>query len=528
LSKDIVSKREIKMRKIMSAFILPVLALVTLMGAWSGFGEGKEEKVFARINKEALENGRGAETLKMATTAIGHRLTGSTNGKKAEEFAFDLFKKYGYDQVAFKEFQVEAWSRVNAHLNLYYGSSDTLSAHPSATNQTLPPKLSTNSAGCVYAPEVVSLAHSPVHSDIFKKVIDIGNGLKSDFEKQKDSIRGHIVLLNIGIYPADSMLKNLHRSEKTALAIQYGASGCIFINNVKGRILLTGTASIDGQLIPIPAVCITEEDGLSIRQCLKLNKKAYARIILNNKSGPIKARNVEATLKGSSLPEEEIILCGHLDSWDLATGAIDNGIGSFTVMEIARIFKKLDLKPKRTIRFITFMGEEQGLLGSRFLVSQMKADGSLNRLRYVINLDMSGNTQGFNASGRPEMEAFIKKVMQEMQEVDPGFKASFANNAGLHSDHQPFMLEGIPVLGSEGSLDPEVYKYYHSNKDDFSLVNSDHMKRCARFVGMMLYALADAKEIPAKKLDEEETRDFFIKAKLKEELILGKDWRWGE
>ena len=483
-----------------------------------------QPEAFVLIAKEEMHCTKGAEALGEATRIIGHRLTGSENGKKAEQFAFDLLKKYGFKDVRFHEFEVDAWSRNKVKLNVYYSDTDT--ASPPQTGQTFPAKLTPGNAGCVTNPEVVSLAHSPVKADVFAPMLDVGNGLNADFEKQKDQIPGKIVLLNLSVYPKDSTLKNLHRSEKTALAIKHGAAGCIFINNVAGRILLTGTASVNGELIPIPAVCITQEEGLNIRQCMSLSHKASARIVMSNHSGKIKARNVVATLKGSELPDEEIILCGHLDSWDLATGAIDNGIGSFTVLEIARVFEKLKLKPRRTIRFVTFMGEEQGLLGSKALVKEMMADGSINKLRYVINLDMAGNTQGFNASGRPEMEAFTKKVMSEMKAVDSSFKASYSSSAGLHSDHQPFLEQGIPIMEPEGHLDAGVYKFYHSNKDDFSLVNPEHMSRCATFTGMMVYAIADAKEIPAKRLSDEETKIFFIKAKLKEELILGGEWRW--
>ncbi len=507
------------------SYITVFTLLAVLLFGTSWMQNDSRKTVFSAIRVEEYNNIHVSDALKEATSKIGHRLTGSENGHKAEQFAYDLFKKYGYKDVSFHEFEVEAWSRENVHLNIYYGNKDTSASNP-ATGTDFPQKLNPSNANCIQNPEVVSLAHSPVKADIFARVIDLRNGLKKDFEALKDSIPGKIVLLNLGIYPRDSTLKNLHRSEKTALAIQYKAAGCIFINNVEGRILLTGTASVNGKLISIPAVCITQEDGQSLRQCMSLSPVTRARIVMNNRSGKIKARNVIATLPGSSMKEEEIIICGHLDSWDLATGAIDNGIGSFTVMEIARVFEKLKIKPLRTIKFVTFMGEEQGLLGSRALVKEMTKEGKLNKLRYVMNLDMDGNTEGFNICGRPEMESFVKKLISDIQAVEPSFKGTFANRAGLHSDHQPFLEQGVPIIASEGNLDKSVYKYYHSNKDNFALVNPEHMNRCAMFMGMMLYALASEPELPAKKLNDEETRDFLLKANLKEELQLEEMWRW--
>jgi Zn-dependent M28 family amino/carboxypeptidase len=89
---------------------------------------------------------------------------------------------------------------------------------------------------------------------------------------------------------------------------------------------------------------------------------------MTNFSGMIKARNVIATIKGKTMPNEKVVVGGHLDSWDLATGAIDNGIGSFSVLDMARTFKVLNLQPERTVEFVMFMGEEEGLLGSKAYV----------------------------------------------------------------------------------------------------------------------------------------------------------------
>lgn len=469
------------------------------------------KEVFQNISTEVLKNSRAYETLKEASEKIGHRLTGTQNGKRAEEYAYNFFKKYGYEDVKYHEFEATSWMRENVSLECIINSVGSLGEEIYKVN-----------------PAVVSLAHSPVEADVKGQVIDVGNGLRKNFEAVKEKVKGKIILVNIGLFNEDSTVKNLHRSEKTALAIEYGAVGAIFINKEKGNILLTGTASVTGELIPIPAVCISYEDGKMLRYRMRNYAKMNAHIQMRNRSEKIKARNVIATIKGLELPDEKIIIGGHLDSWDLATGAIDNGIGSFTVMEIARVFKKLHLKPKRTIEFVMFMGEEEGLLGSTALVNDMIKDGSINNLRYMLNLDMAGNTIGFNIMGRKKMQTFIDSVGKIVVQIDTLFKNKISVDAGLHSDHQMFMLEGVPILQTESNLDPEVYRYYHSNKDSFNLVNKDHMNNCARFTAMLLYALADTDKIPAKKLDSEETKNFLIQSNLREELILGKKWKWGQ
>jgi hypothetical protein len=90
------------------------------------------------------------------------------------------------------------------------------------------------------------------------------------------------------------------------------------------------------------------------------------------------------------------------------------------------------------------------------------------------------------------------------------------------------MMEGVPVVGVVGNLEPVVYDFYHSNGDDFDLVNEEHLKNTVRFSSMMLYKLANMDTIPAKKLTFDETKQFLIDQDLREELELGNEWKWGE
>ncbi|MBL4604413.1 MAG: M20/M25/M40 family metallo-hydrolase, partial [Flavobacteriaceae bacterium] len=342
------------------------------------------------------------------------------------------------------------------------------------------------------------------------------------------AIKGKIALVYIGILEGSKDgLSNLHRSEKTALAIKYGATGIIIINQVANGVLLTGTASVTGALITIPAVCIGKEDGMALKEKLK-DSASTATINMTNNSNLIKARNVVATLKGSELPDEEIVIGGHLDSWDLATGAIDNGIGSFAVLDIARAFNANGLSPKRTVKFVLFMGEEQGLFGSRHMVSQAISEGTINKIKYMMNLDMSGNPIGMNAGGKLDDENFFTNLGATIQQQDSIYQNKFSNNSGLHSDHQPFMLEGVPILSVHSNLDRSIYGCYHSDCDDFNLVNEEHITNMARFGTMMLYGLANAETLPAAKMDSETTKEFMIKNNLKEKLIIGGDWKWEE
>lgn len=485
-----------------------VLFCLGAVGSLTAFYPDKVslQKVFTRINDEVKSHSRAYETLADAAQQVGHRLTGSPNGTRAEAYAFELLSSYGFKDVRYEPFEVEAWTRDTVTLSVAPYRSDNFREVP-----------------------VVSLAHSPVEAHIQGEIVDVGNGLEGDFAALKDKLRGRVALVNIGLAAPTKGARNLHRSEKTALAIQYGAKGVIMVNLVPGNVLLTGTASVTGKLIPIPSVCISLESGQAMRTWIQEEHKPLLAVIdMTNTSRKIRARNVIATLTGSKYPDEKIIVGGHLDSWDLATGAIDNGIGSFAVMDIARTLKALKLKPKRTIEFVLFMGEEQGLLGSKAMVDELKQAGQLDNVRYMMNLDMTNDPTGLNAFGRSDVVPFLNTVGETMKQVEPAFANQMQNQAGLHSDHQPFMLEGVPVVGMNGHLSREVLDCYHANCDHINLVNADQLKNTVRYATMLLYALADADDIPTHRQTDTQTRDYLVTQGLRTPLQIANEWRWKE
>ncbi|CAG0975416.1 carboxypeptidase Q [Flavobacteriales bacterium] len=487
--------------KIFYMRLLPSLIISVFLFSCGHKNDEKQElpcsDAFSLINEEVLKHSEAYQNLQQATATIGHRLTGTENGNKAEEFVFSLFKKYGFSEVQYLPFEANSWLR--------------LSVKTSINGEEI---------------KTVSLAHTPVKADTTAQVIDLGSGLQSDFSKFSENIKGKIVLMNINTLFSDSSSMNLHRSEKTELAIKYGAAGVLFINGVPGEVLLTGTASVTGELIDIPAVCMSLESGNKLRERMAKGEKIQARIEMNNYSNKIMARNVVATWPGTEKSNEVIIIGGHLDSWDLATGAIDNGIGSFSIIDIARTFSALRLTTKRTIKFVLFMGEEEGLLGSKALVKKAKELGGISTIKYMLNLDMTGNANGFNLYGRDEMMSYTDSICNIIKMIDSTFASNNSSSAGLHSDHQPFMLEGIPVLAPNSNMNKEVYNCYHSSCDHFELVNENDMTNNVRFVSMFLFALANTNTIPAKHFSENETQNFLIKHQLKEKLLLGKEWKW--
>lgn len=454
------------------------------------------QQVLDLINKEVQQNSEAYQQLKKATETIGHRATGTENGRIAEEYAANLLRSYGYD-VSFQEFTFSGWNRKSLDLKI--------------NNQPI---------------KAVALAHSPANVSVSGELIDLGNGLEEDYKKIGDKVKGKIVFAALGLLDGTPKeIENLHRSEKTALAEKYGAKGIILFNRPAGGILLTGTASVTGEIIKIPAINISLEDGLKIKEDLSKGKE-IAKIEMKNDVGQMKGRNIIAKKIGSKFPNEKIVLGGHLDSWDLATGAIDNGVGSFSVMDIARTYKKLNLQNDRTIEFVLFMGEEVGLIGSKYYVNQALKDGSINQIKAMSNMDMTTNPKSYYSTMESNLP-ILTDYANDVQKVIPDFKLKTFASVDLHSDHQPFMLQGVPIIGlSDSQFTKGALNCYHANCDTFDYVEEIGLKNNVILETYLLYRLSNLKEIPSKRWNEQEVKEALIKGNLETPLRISGDWRW--
>lgn len=458
--------------------------------------------LFQRIDQEVTHNSEAYMRLGESIETIGHRLTGSTNGQKAEQYVYDLLKGYGFSDVSFQPFELSGWQRGS--LAFQTGSS----------------------AGALTDVKAVALAYAPAQVDVHAELVDMGNGLAEDYEADPERARGKIVFAALNLVPGTPAgTSNIHRSSKVAIAAQYGAKGIVLFNRVAGGTLLTGTASIDGTILTIPALSIGLEDGMALKAALA-DGPQHAKISMENTTGTFTARNVIARLEGSDLPQEKIVVGGHLDSWDLSPGAVDNGLGAFSILDMARTFKALGLKPKRTIEFVFFMGEEQGLLGSNAYVQHAKDAGLIDQIRFMLNFDMTNDPKHFTAS-LMESGPLLTAIGAHVSAIQSDFTNAFSPRAGLYSDHQPFMLAGIPTGGAGGGrLSRQAMDCYHADCDNFDLINDLEMRNTVRYGAMLAYGIADAPEIPVQRLREEQIKQLLLDNNLKEPLVISGDWRW--
>ncbi len=201
-----------------------------------------------------------------------------------------------------------------------------------------------------------------------------------------------------------------------------------------------------------------------------------------------------AEIHGSEKPEEVVILGAHLDSWDLGTGATDNGTGSMVVLEAARALQKLRLKTKRTIRFVLFSGEEQGLNGSRKYVEAHKSE--LGRISGILVHDTgTGRVLSMGMQWNYQDREIMDRVVAPLREVGL-LELSLRSTRG--TDHASFNDAGVP--GFYGIQDPAEYgKTHHSQSDTFDKVWNDDLVQGAQVLAVWAYNVAQLPELLPRK-----------------------------
>jgi carboxypeptidase Q len=245
-----------------------------------------------------------------------------------------------------------------------------------------------------------------------------------------------------------------------ALAIAFTSSR---EHDVLYRHINTGTGTID----VIPQVLLAREDAERIARLLAHGEKVSMSLSMPNRVGPpIRTANVVAELKGSDLANQVVILGAHLDSWELGTGALDNGCNAALVVDSLRAIKAAGVRPRRTIRFILFSGEEQGLLGSLAYVRAHRNE--LDNVVAELVLDAgSGPVTGFTTGGRKDVNGALTPMLQPFATWNAN---QLTNDAMTGTDHYDFMIEGVPTLVANQS-EANYLVNYHATSDTFDKVD---------------------------------------------------------
>lgn len=344
---------------------------------------------------------------------------------------------------------------------------------------------------------------------------DIGMPPGNDLPVSPESLRGKAVLVdvhNIGNSPLPVMRALI--AQQLARA---GAAAMLIPSDKPDSLLYTSAWGFYPRG-PLPVLSIGKEDSLTLRRLLTKGDVTIS-LDVQNSFGTSRAteRNVVADLAGTD-SDEMVLLGAHLDSWDYAQGADDNGSGVAAVLDTARILKSLNIKPKCTIRFVLFTGEEQANLGSQAYLEKHKPE--LDRLRTFLMMDDGAQPAvGLQSNTRDDFVASLQKLLQPLVSLGAG-KIYVAPS--VDSDDASFMIAGVPSLSLK--VEPGDYDIrHHASTDTFDKINSRALALDTSVLGVTSWIVANAPERPGRRLSEEEVQELLQKNGLEtaRETILG-------
>jgi carboxypeptidase Q len=275
-----------------------------------------------------------------------------------------------------------------------------------------------------------------------------------------------------------------------------------------------------GQLEPIPQAVIAREDAERMARFLGAGQKVRVHFEMPNRvTGPVESENVVAEIRGQEKPNDFVLLGAHLDSWDLGTGALDDGCNDAMVIDAARVIHASGSIPRRSIRFVLFASEEQGMLGSWAYARAHRAE--LDRMDAAVIFDSGvGAVTGYSLGGRKDTLAAVQETLEPVKSL--GVK-EFTFDAGVGTDNYDFLIEGIPTLVA--NQEPANYMLnYHSASDTFDKVDIAQLKRHVAISAVTAYALADAENRIGPRLSRVEIEQAMKETGLDQQMKLMDVW----
>ncbi len=312
----------------------------------------------------------------------------------------------------------------------------------------------------------------------------------------REKVAGRIVLFN-EIY--DKRLAEGGKSfQAYGEAVQYrvlGAQAAVKLGAVAALVRTVGDADFrlphTGQSIAagIPAAAVSSEDAILIAD-LAAQGRVAMHLVLTPQTLPLTpGYNVIADLKGSEHPEQVVIVSGHLDSWDLGTGAIDDGAGVVVAMQVANLCKQLGLHPARTLRVIAWMDEENAGSGSKTYNSEYSSDFA-NHVAAIESDSGAAHPLGFAASASPAAALMLQPALRVLASIGA---AQMDTNGGGGADLEGMQKAGVPVFGlvQDGRI---YFHYHHSAADTLDKIVPRELAENAAAMAVLAYAMADMPE----------------------------------
>ena len=447
----------------------------------------------AKILPQVLGPSPLEENLRRLTDEIGGRVTGSPAMAKAVEWAVGAFRAEGVDVHTEKYTLPVTWSEGATRLDLLGPLNFPL--------------------------RLVSVGWSPATppAGLEGNIVDIGYGSEDDFARAGGAAKGAILLAytDLGSTWADLFAEYTQPPGVIDRALKAGAAAILWMGARERMLLYRHTNTGDGQLERIPQAVLAREDAMRLARTVAAHPgQVRARLTMPNQiGGTMEQENVVGEIRGREKPDEAVILGAHLDSWDLGTGALDNGCNAALVIEAARAIKATGLVPRRSIRFVLFSGEEQGLLGSWQYAVAHRAE--LDKIRAVVVFDSGiGRVTGYSLTGRGDIEEGIREILKPLDSWDV---THHTLDGDIGTDNWDFLLEGIPTLVAEQE-EANYLPNYHAASDTLDKVDIRELKINTALAAVTSWGIAERAEPLGKRLSRKELESFLADTGLDEKM----------
>jgi carboxypeptidase Q len=440
------------------------------------------------------------ENLRKLTDGIGGRVTGTAEMAKAIEWGIAGFRAAGVDVHTEKFPLPVAWKE---------GASRLVVTAPA-------------SAGAVLRAVSEGWGPGTPREGIEANVIDVGAGSEEEMSRA-GSFKGAVLLVHsdVGSSWPDLFNEYMRPPVTIARAVEGGAAAILWTGARERLLLYRHTNSLKGEIDKIPQAVVAREDAMRLARLVLANPgKVRVRLSMPNETGgPVEQENVVGEIRGYEKPDEVVILGAHLDSWELGTGALDNGCNAALVIEAARAIKAMGMLPKRTIRFVLFSGEEQGTIGSLAYVKSHASE--LDKIRGVVIFDSgSGRTTGFSLGGRRDTEAGLEQILKPL---DAWGVTQHSPDASFGTDNFDFLLEGVPTFVANQEISNYLANY-HAASDTFDKVDQRELKLNTVIAALTAWGIADRAEPIGKRLTRMELDSLVKQTGLDEQMKLLGYW----
>ena len=431
-----------------------------------------------KLHQAALESDYAYRQTDYLCNNIGPRLSGSPQAARAVEYVAAELRKLGLD-VKLEKVMVPHWVRG--------AETGALIAWPGMAAGTTQKIVMAALGGSVATP-AGGLTAEVVVVNNFDELQALG----------RDKIAGKIVLFN---YKFDrEMAAQGQGGAAYGQAVAYRGAGpsaaarlgavAVLVRSAGGsqnRLPHTGATRYADDAPKIPAAAVPFEDAETMSRLAAQGPVRMTLTLTPQTLPDAPSYNVVADLKGKEKPDEIVIVSGHLDSWDLGTGALDDAVGVAAAMQVASVIKQLKLRPQRTIRVIAWMNEENGLMGGRTYAQDHAAE--VPKHVAAIEMDLgAGHPLGFATNAKPELVALLAPVSGVLQASGANLSRIIEDSAG--ADLIPLAQQGVPTF--EPYYDERTYfNYHHTPADTFDKVVPRELAENAALLTVLAYALAD-------------------------------------